>query len=144
VDNLSKSAKFLAACLRLFSQFLCQFLTFLGEFVLAVGAARAAKRNKRAERAKNEVARQAAPKNEENVKTKESPSKIEPSLKDEDAEEKHSFPVVGVGASAGGLEAYNELLENLPLNTGMAFVLIQHLMSGQESMREGRKEERGP
>src|SRR5436190_16772995 len=38
-----------------------------------------------------------------------------------------SFPIVGVGASAGGLEAFTELLEHLPATTGMAFVLIQHL-----------------
>jgi PAS domain S-box-containing protein len=47
---------------------------------------------------------------------------------------KESFPVVGIGASAGGLEAFKELLENLPANTGMAFVVIQHLASGQESL----------
>jgi two-component system, chemotaxis family, CheB/CheR fusion protein len=38
-----------------------------------------------------------------------------------------SFPVVGVGASAGGLEAFSELLANLPTDTGMAFLLVQHL-----------------
>ena len=38
-----------------------------------------------------------------------------------------SFPIVGVGASAGGLEALSELLAHLPAKTGMAFVLIQHL-----------------
>ena len=38
-----------------------------------------------------------------------------------------SFPVVGVGASAGGLEAFSELLTNLPSDTGMAFLLVQHL-----------------
>ena len=38
-----------------------------------------------------------------------------------------SFPIVGVGASAGGLDAFTQLLEALPSNTGMAFVLIQHL-----------------
>ena len=37
------------------------------------------------------------------------------------------FPVVGIGASAGGLEAFSELLANLPANTGMAFLLVQHL-----------------
>ena len=37
------------------------------------------------------------------------------------------FPIVGIGASAGGLEAFTELLAALPPNTGMAFVLIQHL-----------------
>ena len=36
------------------------------------------------------------------------------------------FPVVGVGASAGGIEAFTALLEHLPTDTGMAFVLIQH------------------
>src|SRR5947199_171801 len=38
-----------------------------------------------------------------------------------------SFPIVGIGASAGGLEAFRELLENLPTDTGMAFVLVSHL-----------------
>src|SRR5665648_1042918 len=32
--------------------------------------------------------------------------------------------VVGIGASAGGLEAFTGLLENLPIDTGMAFVLV--------------------
>ena len=37
------------------------------------------------------------------------------------------FPIVGIGASAGGLEAFTELLGGLPQKTGMAFVLVQHL-----------------
>jgi two-component system CheB/CheR fusion protein len=37
------------------------------------------------------------------------------------------FPIVGIGASAGGLEAFSELLRGLPPKTGMAFVLVQHL-----------------
>jgi|HubBroStandDraft_6_1064221.scaffolds.fasta_scaffold00691_2 two-component system CheB/CheR fusion protein len=37
------------------------------------------------------------------------------------------FPIVGIGASAGGLEAFTELLRGLPQKTGMAFVLVQHL-----------------
>ncbi|PSB54632.1 chemotaxis protein CheB [Chamaesiphon polymorphus] len=36
-------------------------------------------------------------------------------------------PIVGIGASAGGLEAFTQLLAHLPTDTGMAFVLIQHL-----------------
>lgn len=44
------------------------------------------------------------------------------------------FPVVGIGASAGGLEAFTSLLEHLHPDTGMAFVFIQHLAAGQESM----------
>jgi len=35
--------------------------------------------------------------------------------------------IVGIGASAGGLEAFTELISHLPDDTGMAFVLIQHL-----------------
>lgn len=38
-----------------------------------------------------------------------------------------SFPVVGIGASAGGLSAFTKLFKALPTDTGMAFVLIQHL-----------------
>jgi two-component system CheB/CheR fusion protein len=38
-----------------------------------------------------------------------------------------SFPIVGIGASAGGLDASRRLLATLPADTGMAFVLIQHL-----------------
>jgi two-component system CheB/CheR fusion protein len=44
------------------------------------------------------------------------------------------FPIVGIGASAGGLNPIRKLLENLPTDTGMAFVVIQHLATGQESM----------
>jgi two-component system CheB/CheR fusion protein len=41
--------------------------------------------------------------------------------------------VVGIGASAGGLEAVSELLRHLPSSTGMAFVFIQHLEPRQTS-----------
>src|SRR5687768_1354298 len=44
------------------------------------------------------------------------------------------FPVVGIGASAGGLEAFRHLLEDLPVDTGMAFVLVQHLDPTHESL----------
>ncbi len=37
------------------------------------------------------------------------------------------FPIVGIGASAGGLEALEQFFENMPSNNGMAFVVIQHL-----------------
>jgi two-component system CheB/CheR fusion protein len=42
--------------------------------------------------------------------------------------------VVGIGASAGGLEAIQELLKKLPDNTGMAFVIVQHLSPDYKSM----------
>ena len=38
-----------------------------------------------------------------------------------------SFPIVGIGASAGGLDAFRAFLNALPPDTGMAFVLVQHL-----------------
>ncbi|HJZ51973.1 MAG TPA: chemotaxis protein CheB [Candidatus Acidoferrales bacterium] len=41
--------------------------------------------------------------------------------------ESRTFPVVGIGASAGGLEAFTELLRHLPEKVGMAYVLVQHL-----------------
>jgi two-component system, chemotaxis family, CheB/CheR fusion protein len=43
-------------------------------------------------------------------------------------------PIVGIGASAGGLETFTQLLKALPSDTGMAFVLIQHLDPRHESM----------
>ncbi len=48
--------------------------------------------------------------------------------------ENSEFPIVGIGASAGGLDPITKLLENLPVDTGMSFVVIQHLVTGQESM----------
>ncbi|MGH7133537.1 MAG: chemotaxis protein CheB [Phycisphaerales bacterium] len=45
----------------------------------------------------------------------------------------HAFPVVAVGASAGGLEAFTSLLKALPIDTGMAFVLIPHLSPSHPS-----------
>ncbi len=42
--------------------------------------------------------------------------------------------MVGIGASAGGLDAFRELLTHLPTDTGMAFVLVQHLDPHHESM----------
>jgi two-component system CheB/CheR fusion protein len=37
------------------------------------------------------------------------------------------FPIVGIGASAGGLDALEQFFQNMPENSGMAFVVIQHL-----------------
>ncbi|MFW7381508.1 MAG: chemotaxis protein CheB [Oligoflexus sp.] len=38
-----------------------------------------------------------------------------------------AFPLVGIGASAGGLEAFTQVLKHLNIDTGMAYVLVQHL-----------------
>ena len=37
------------------------------------------------------------------------------------------LPIVGIGASAGGLEALEAFLSNVPIKSGMAFVIVQHL-----------------
>lgn len=58
--------------------------------------------------------------------------KISP--KNETSTETNQFPIVGIGASAGGLEALMEFFKELPANTGMAFVIIQHLDPTHESL----------
>jgi two-component system, chemotaxis family, CheB/CheR fusion protein len=55
-----------------------------------------------------------------------------PDLQSED--EDRLCTIVGVGASAGGLEAFTQLLRHLPVDTGMAFVLIQHLAPAHPSL----------
>src|ERR1700733_15957396 len=44
------------------------------------------------------------------------------------------FPLVGIGASAGGLDACRRFLAALPANNGMAFILVQHPDPTHESM----------
>ncbi|MEO7308747.1 MAG: chemotaxis protein CheB, partial [Ferruginibacter sp.] len=44
------------------------------------------------------------------------------------------FPVVGIGASAGGLDAFKKLLKAIPEDSGMAYVLVQHLDPKHESL----------
>jgi two-component system, chemotaxis family, CheB/CheR fusion protein len=46
----------------------------------------------------------------------------------------NNFPVVAIGASAGGLEAMMELLQFLPADTGMAFIYVQHLSPDHKSL----------
>lgn len=44
------------------------------------------------------------------------------------------FPIVGIGASAGGLEAFEQFLTQVPENSGMAYIFIQHLDPTQKGM----------
>lgn len=44
------------------------------------------------------------------------------------------FPVVGMGASAGGLEAFEKFFTGMPADSGMAFVLVSHLDPDRKSM----------
>lgn len=63
---------------------------------------------------------------QKNIKASETHSQVE----------KNSLPfmVVGVGASAGGLEALERLFSNMPSDTGLAFVVVQHLSPDYKSM----------
>jgi len=45
----------------------------------------------------------------------------------------HNFPIVGIGASAGGLDAFRQLLEAIPLDSEMAYVVVQHLNPAHQS-----------
>jgi two-component system CheB/CheR fusion protein len=45
-----------------------------------------------------------------------------------------NFPIVGIGASAGGLDACRRLIDAVPAGIGMAFILVQHLDPSHESM----------
>ncbi len=56
------------------------------------------------------------------------------SPKDSVRPSKSPTPVAGIGASAGGLEAFTQILNALPLDTGLAFVLVQHLEPKHESV----------
>jgi len=55
------------------------------------------------------------------TKTKESLNKLSSDYED------NKFPIVGIGASAGGLEALEQFLGNVAENSGMAYVVVQHL-----------------
>ena len=46
----------------------------------------------------------------------------------------HPFPVVGIGSSAGGVEALRSMFEHMPSDTGMAFILVSHLARDVESV----------
>jgi two-component system, chemotaxis family, CheB/CheR fusion protein len=50
------------------------------------------------------------------------------------ARSSEDFPIVGIGASAGGLNACSKLMDALPVSNGMAFILVQHLDPSHESM----------
>ncbi len=45
-----------------------------------------------------------------------------------------NFPIVGIGASAGGLDALEQFFSNMPVDSGMAFVVIQHLDPNHEDI----------
>src|SRR5436853_4920969 len=87
---------------------------------------RQSRKNNNSERAAPVAAKEIAEKNERPVK--QPASKPLPSAAD------GSLSVVGIGASAGGLEAFEQLLSALPNDTGLAFVLVQHLAPSHDSI----------
>ena len=70
-----------------------------------------------------------APQPPENEPSPGSSPEEEPTQPDD-----NRFPVVAIGASAGGLEAFTQLISTLPADTGMAYVLLQHLDPNQPSL----------
>jgi two-component system CheB/CheR fusion protein len=44
-----------------------------------------------------------------------------------------SFPIVGIGASAGGIKSFCEIITRVPASTGMAYIFVQHLDPGHSS-----------
>ncbi len=47
---------------------------------------------------------------------------------------KISFPIVGIGASAGGIDAFHSFFNHMPANCGMAFIILLHLPADRKSM----------
>ncbi|MCK9392894.1 MAG: PAS domain-containing protein [Syntrophales bacterium] len=72
--------------------------------------------------------KRSAPANKRKRPVPAAPIKTQPPQEDEvRPPERPSFPIVGIGASAGGLEALEIFLRNVPQGSGMAFAVIQHL-----------------
>ncbi|SMO33326.1 two-component system, chemotaxis family, CheB/CheR fusion protein [Saccharicrinis carchari] len=66
------------------------------------------------------------------INKKETKKRVKPTKDHEPTSQ--DFYVVGIGASAGGLEAIQQLFDNIPADTGMAFVIIQHLSPDFKSL----------
>jgi two-component system CheB/CheR fusion protein len=74
----------------------------------------------------------------EEHQTKDPRPNTEAALMDDSPDEEEGFdatvPVVGIGASAGGLDVFRRLLGGLPNDTGFAYVVVQHLAPNHPSM----------
>ncbi len=68
------------------------------------------------------------------MNTNQPSEKSQSTQESEVVKDQSEFPIVGIGASAGGLEAFSQLLEHLPSNTGMGFVIVQHLDPHHKSL----------
>ena len=72
-------------------------------------------------------------KNAEKARRVSRKKQVEPKVRSAAKAEKN-FPIVGLGASAGGLEALEGFFSHMPSNSGMAFVVIQHLAPKHKSI----------
>jgi len=61
------------------------------------------------------------------------PVVVDDKLNEAESESPLPFPIVGIGASAGRVEAYIELFGSLTPDTGMAFLVITHLLADHKS-----------
>ncbi len=68
-----------------------------------------------------------------NKKTRPYRNAVEESRRTPGGNDVEFFPIVGIGASAGGLEALTELFRSMPADTGLGFVVVQHLAPTTES-----------
>ena len=59
---------------------------------------------------------------------------LTPRPKEPECHEVSECPIVAIGASAGGLEAFRQFVECIPADTGMAFVLVQHLNPAHDTL----------
>jgi two-component system CheB/CheR fusion protein len=89
-------------------------------------------RKKKAERATSSGEKQAVPQPnqtpEEPGESAPAPADAEPSPPRGEGEERRTgLPVVGIGASASGLEALTEFLQAMPADSGIAFVVVSDL-----------------
>src|SRR6202048_1137737 len=73
-----------------------------------------------------------APLSEEKKRKERGAETNHPSATGDTREAERPFPIVGIGASAGGLEALDIFLRNVPTNSGIAFVIVQHLEPTQK------------
>ncbi len=73
-------------------------------------------------------------KRSKNIPRKKTNAKISQPAQKKASKEDDFFPIVAIGASAGGIEAISSLLENLSPKLGMGYVVIQHLAPNHESI----------
>ena len=66
-------------------------------------------------------------------KTTEKQPRSAPAADTADESENSGLPIVGIGCSAGGLDALEKFLSHVPVDSGMAFVIVQHLAPDHDS-----------